>query len=110
MTPFLWTLCLLTAVALCCALLAVCPPTRATARAANTIGAAGAGLGCLAGLAALACGPWNATVTLHLSWGLPAGAFTLGLDGLSRLFLLPVFGLGFVCPCPQGPSRWAWTD
>lgn len=102
MTPFLWTLCLLAAVALCCALLAVCPPTRGTARAANTIGAAGAGLGCLTGLAALACGPWNATVTLHLPWGLPAGAFTLGLDGLSRLFLLPVFGLGFVCAVSGG--------
>ena len=37
-----------------------------------------------------------APLTLHLPWSVPFGAFTLGLDALSALFLLPVFGLSAV--------------
>ncbi|MBQ9452696.1 MAG: hypothetical protein IJU65_05320 [Desulfovibrio sp.] len=104
MTLFLWTLCLLVAGASLCAILAVCPSVSATARAANLIGALGSATACLLGLVALVCSPWNASLSVHLPWGLPVGACALGLDALSRLFLLPVFGLGFVCAVSGGLS------
>ncbi|MBO4301060.1 MAG: hypothetical protein J5861_05605, partial [Desulfovibrio sp.] len=104
MTLFIWTLSLLAAAALFCALLAVCPPSRTTALVANILGAVGASIGCLTGLVALAVGPWTEAVTLYLPWGLPVGSCTLGLDTTSRLFLLPVFGLGFVCAISGGLS------
>jgi hydrogenase-4 component B len=65
--------------------------------AANVAGAAGAVLGGLAGLAAVLTGPFSAPAFLALPWGLPMGALTLGLDPVSRLFLLPVCVLGPVC-------------
>jgi hydrogenase-4 component B len=65
--------------------------------AANIAGAAGAVAGCLAGLAGLLAGPLDAVVTATLPWGLPWGGLVLGLDPVSRLFLLPVCGLGAAC-------------
>lgn len=97
MLLLLLSLGLLCGAALLCGALALCPPSRLTARVANGVGAAGAMLGCAGGLAAVACGPWTETLILRLPWGLPVGALELGLDGLSRLFLLPVFGLGMIC-------------
>ena len=64
---------------------------------ANMLGAGGACLGCVLGLASLFVGPWGATALLELPWGLPLGACVIGLDPLTRIFLLPVFGLGAVC-------------
>jgi hypothetical protein len=39
-----------------------------------------------------------------MSWGLPFGALALGIDPLSRLFLLPVFVLGLSCALAGGIS------
>jgi len=64
---------------------------------ANTIGALGAVLGSLATLAAVLAGPFDSAARLIAPWGLPVGAFSLGMDAVSRLFLLPVCLLGAVC-------------
>jgi len=66
-------------------------------RAANTLGPVFAVAGCLLGLAATLIGPWSEAASAILPWGLPFGSAAIGLDALSRLFLLPVFGLGAVC-------------
>ncbi|MFT4301726.1 MAG: proton-conducting transporter membrane subunit [Desulfovibrio sp.] len=102
MTLFIITLLILTATSAATALLALLPPTAGNGRAANLLGSSGATAGCLAGLCALAFSPWSEAVSLSLPWGLPIGAFTLGLDPLSRIFLLPVFGLGLVCSISGG--------
>jgi hydrogenase-4 component B len=87
---------LLVAVALCLAgaVLALC---LGRSPAANAVGAGGAVLGCLATLVAIFAGPFDGVRTLTLPWGLPMGAFALGLDPVSRLFLLPVAVLGATC-------------
>lgn len=87
---------LLVSVALCLAG-ALASLAAGRGSAANLAGAAGAGLGCLAALAAVLAGPFDAAVGLTLPWGLPVGAFALGLDPVSRLFLLPVCVLGAAC-------------
>ncbi|OXS29127.1 MAG: NADH dehydrogenase [Desulfovibrio sp. MES5] len=102
MTLFIITLLILAATAAGTALLAFLPPTAGTGRAANLLGSCGAAAGCVAGLCALAFSPWAEAVSLSLPWGLPIGACTLGLDPLSRIFLLPVFGLGLVCAISGG--------
>ncbi|MGE4538595.1 MAG: proton-conducting transporter membrane subunit [Desulfovibrio sp.] len=63
----------------------------------NAIGAAGAVLGCVATLAAVLSGPFGSFLAMRLAWGLPMGALSLGLDPVSRLFLLPVCVLGAIC-------------
>ena len=73
------------------------PVSRATNRTANFIGPAGAAAACLVGVFGLFSGGWSSAESFILPWGLPFGAFALGLDPLSRLFLLPVFALGFTC-------------
>ena len=50
---------------------------------------AGAVLGLTAAVATLATGP----VEIHAPWSVPGGALALRLDGLSAIFLLPVFGV-----------------
>lgn len=102
MTLFIITLLILAAAAAGTALLAFLPPTAGAGRAANLLGSCGAAAGCVAGLCALAFSPWAEAVSLSLPWGLPIGACTLGLDPLSRVFLLPVFGLGLVCAISGG--------
>ncbi len=108
MELFLTAILILAAAALVTALLAAlasfCPPSAANCRTANRLGSCCAALGCLTGLCAVAAGPWEATLILELPWGLPAGALVLGLDPLSRIFLLPVFGLGMVCAVSGGLS------
>ncbi|SDF63760.1 proton-conducting transporter transmembrane domain-containing protein [Desulfovibrio legallii] len=99
---FILALCLLAAAAAFCALMAVRRPSRAVGRAANLAGACGAGAACLTGLCAVGAGPWSAALSLQLPLGLPVGACVLGLDALSRLFLLPVFGLGLACAAAGG--------
>ena len=66
-------------------------------RLGNTIGPLAALAGSLLGLGAVGAGPWAGIVSVTLPWGLPFGAGRLGLDPLSRLFLLPVFVLGGLC-------------
>lgn len=64
-------------------------------KAANAIGAAGAVLGCLAGLVFALCHLiQGGQVSAHLHWSLPLGNVSLGVDGLSAFFLLPTFILG----------------
>lgn len=103
MSIFLYALLILTLTAAVLALLALYAAAAPLARQANIwanrIAPLGIGAGCLLGLAALASGPWDGVQHASLPWGLPFGAGLLGLDSLSRLFLLPVFVLGPVCAC-----------
>ncbi len=102
MLLFITAIGILAASAALCALLAVRPPSKATGRAASLVGVAGAFAGCLAGLCAVATGPWAGYESLRLPLALPIGSCALGMDALSRLFLLPVFGLGLVCAAAGG--------
>ncbi|MDO5483276.1 MAG: proton-conducting transporter membrane subunit [Desulfovibrionaceae bacterium] len=83
---------------------AVCPPGAAAGRLSNILGPLGAATACALGLAGVLSGQWSGVVALTLPWGLPLGSCSLGLDPLSRLFLLPVFGLGLVCALSGGMS------
>ena len=62
---------------------------------ASTFGVAGpvlaCGLGMIPTIRVLSGGIVD---PVHMSWGMPLGAFSIGLDGLSALFLLPILGLG----------------
>ncbi len=97
MDTFLLALLLMAGGALVTGLIALRPVTAANNRAANTLGPASAVLACIVGFAGIFSGGWECTESFFLSWGLPFGAFAVGLDPLSRLFLLPVFGLGLTC-------------
>ncbi|WP_300156211.1 proton-conducting transporter membrane subunit [Solidesulfovibrio sp.] len=66
-------------------------------RLANALGAGAALAGSVVGLAAFAVAPASAVSQVVLPWGLPVGSLTLGLDPVSRLFLLPVSLLGAAC-------------
>lgn len=99
---FITAIGILAATAALCAMLAVRPPSKATGRAANMVGVLGALAGCSIGLCAIASGPWTGHESLRLPLALPVGACALGIDALSRLFLLPVFGLGLVCAAAGG--------
>ena len=97
MDTFLLALLLMAAGALLTGLVALRPVSVATNRTANFIGPASAAAACLLGVYGLFSGGWSSAESFVLPWGLPFGAFALGLDPLSRLFLLPVFALGFTC-------------
>jgi len=62
---------------------------------ASTFGVAGpvlaCGLGMIPTIRVLSGGMVD---PVHMSWGMPLGTFSIGLDGLSALFLLPILGLG----------------
>ncbi len=77
------------------ALLALLPQHQKTTQLSNMLGPAGAVTGCLLGLCGVMGG--SPQEALSLSWGLPVGRLSFVLDPLSRLFLLPVFGLGIAC-------------
>ena len=104
MTLFITTLLILAAAAAGTAMLAFLPPTAGNGRAANLLGSCGAAAGCVAGLCALAFSPWSEAVAISLPWGLPVGSCTLGLDPLSRIFLLPVFS--WPEPVVSSTSMW----
>lgn len=97
MIIFLYSLVILCLTALALALLALWPAAKAKGRLANMLAPAGISLGCVLGLAAVCSGPWGGVQVYTLPWGLPFGSGAMGLDTLSRLFLLPVFILGAVC-------------
>ena len=92
MDYFLFALAVLGVATCVTAFLALLPPTLLTTRLSNALGPMGAAIGCLAGL----CGVINTADLpagmVTLPWGLPIGQCVLGIDPLSRLFLLPVFG------------------
>lgn len=73
--------------------------SRASILLRGGVGPGGMALGCALGLCGVFAQPWGSTLTAHLpcGWHLPLGAGILGLDPLSRAFLLPAFGLGLVC-------------
>jgi hydrogenase-4 component B len=65
---------------------------RWSERGAVALGAGGAALSCLAGLAmALAALVLRFDKTGALPWSMPYGSFALGLDPLSAFFLVPMF-------------------
>jgi len=62
---------------------------------ASRLGAAGPVLACATGLIpAIRVLSGGAVDPINTSWGMPLGAFSIGLDGLSAFFLLPILGLG----------------
>ena len=100
----LLALCVLAVSAAGLGLLAFARPTPATTRLADLFGPLGAACGCALGMAGLFTDSWTGSLLWTQAWGLPVGGLSLGLDALSRVFLLPVFGLGFVCACAGGIS------
>lgn len=63
-------------------------------RLSNAVGAGGAVLGCLTGLIPTIGALWSGrTEVLHRAWNVPCGSFSVQLDSLSALFLLPIFVL-----------------
>lgn len=74
------------------------PPHKRRNRLANKWGAAASCAACAAGFLGAAFLPWDAQGQIvSMPWGLPSGQLSLRFDALSRIFLLPVFGLGAVC-------------
>lgn len=100
----LLALCVLAVSAAGLGLLAFARPTPATTRLADLSSPLGAACGCALGMAGLFTDSWTDSLLWTQAWGLPVGSLSLGLDALSRVFLLPVFGLGFVCACAGGIS------
>ena len=88
---------------------AICAVACGGREAANRLGPAGALAGSLAGLAGVLLSPASAASHIVLPWGLPLGAFSLGLDPASRLFLLPVYVLG-AAAAVSGASALAGHD
>ena len=99
MNSFLAALVILLCSATLTGILALLPLTDERARWARLAGAGGAVLASLAGLAGVFFQLGQEPVTAAVPWGLPFGSGIVGLDGLSALFLLPVFGLGLTCAC-----------
>lgn len=83
---------LLSAVSFLCLSGLVSLLTRRNARWANAVGAAGAILGCLAGLIPAVGILWTGRAeALRCAWDVPYGSFSLQVDALSALFLIPIF-------------------
>ncbi|MCR5813461.1 MAG: hypothetical protein K6G15_03065 [Desulfovibrio sp.] len=97
MSLFLTALGLFAAFALLVTIPALLRPSKQSAHLANLLGLVGTLSGSLTGLCALFLTPVASQASFQAPFGLPFGSFTLVLDGLSRLFLFPVFGLGLFC-------------
>ncbi len=100
----LFALLLMAAGAVVTGIIALEPVTAARNKKANTLGPGIAAVSCLLGLIGVFTSGWNSIDTFQMSWGLPFGALALGIDPLSRLFLLPVFVLGLSCALAGGIS------
>ncbi len=61
------------------------------ARLANAVGAAGAVIACIAAFPVFCAGNRGASLSVSLPWPVPFGSFSLCLDSVGRVFLLPVF-------------------
>lgn len=104
MDLFITSLCILLAATLVLGIWAIyyslVAPKKRQNRMANLCGGLAAAIACVTGFAAICTGPFEfgaqATVA-RFAWGLPFGELALALDPLGRIFLLPVFGLGFIC-------------
>lgn len=110
MTIFLFSLAIFLATALTLACLALCPPSPRCNRIANTCGPAGIALACVVALLGVLQGPWDGAMYATLPWGLPIGTGAIGMDTLSRLFLLPVFSLGALCAISGGNTLGHYPD
>lgn len=97
MELFLLALALLVLTALVLAAASLAPHKASIRRCVHIAGPTGIILACTVGIAGLFSGAWGAVVPWQAPWALPLGTGSLALDGLSRCFLLPVFGLGAVC-------------
>ncbi|MBD5539205.1 MAG: hypothetical protein HDQ94_04320 [Desulfovibrio sp.] len=106
MDCYLASLCILVASALVLGAAAVAasfrPPRPRRNRRVNALGAGCAALGCAVGFAGAVSAFLTDGARVELLWGLPVGHLVLRLDALSAFFLLPVFGLGFVCALSGG--------
>ena len=101
---YLTALAVLAAGALAEGILALMPVTVRTNKAANAVGVFAASAACVLGFWSVFHCSWAAPQAFAVRWGLPFGAFSVGMDALSRLFLLPVFGLGLTCALSGGIS------
>lgn len=91
---------------------------RWSGRSAVFLGFSGAGVACLAGLAAAGLAlAGRAQGAVALPWRMPHGSFALGLDPLSSFFLIPLFllsglaavyALGYFKPCPGRNAGRFW--
>jgi hydrogenase-4 component B len=97
MELFLVALALLVLTAFFLAAASLVPHVPSIRLCVHIAGPTGIILACALGMAGLFHGSWGAVVPWYAPWGLALGGGALALDGLSRCFLLPVFGLGAVC-------------
>lgn len=104
MTLILFTLALMAFSILCLGFLSLLKPSAMTTRLADFMGPAAATIGGILGLAGIFETPFDNVLVATVPWGLPLGAGRIGLDGLTRVFLIPVFGLGIVCALSGGFS------
>src|SRR5512135_3354994 len=92
---------------------------RQNHRIASQFGVAGPVLACVFGLIPVVRVLSGGTVvSVHAFWSMPFGAFSVGLDGLSAFFLLPIlvlgalssiYGLGYLSPYrEQKPLGASW--
>ncbi len=66
--------------------------TRNDARWSNILGAGGAVLGCITGFIPAAGVLWTGKAeALRYAWNVPYGSFSVQIDSLSAIFLLPIF-------------------
>lgn len=83
---------ILSAVSLLCIFGVLSFLARGSSRASNWIGAGGAVLGCLVGLVPAFAALWTGNVdSFRCAWNIPFGSFSVRLDALSALFLVPIF-------------------
>ena len=65
---------------------------RNKSRLANSLGAGGAILGCLAGLVPATWILWTGNAEkIRYEWSIPYGSFSVQIDSLSAFFLIPIF-------------------
>ncbi len=65
---------------------------RSKVKLANALGAGGAILGCLAGLVPAVRTLWiGKAESIRYEWSVPYGSFSMHMDALSALFLIPIF-------------------
>lgn len=83
--------------ALACLVPSLLRPSKQSAHLANVLGLLGTLAGSVCGLLALFWPGQPPLASFQAQLGLPFGTFSLALDGTSRIFLVPVFGLGLLC-------------
>ncbi len=97
MDIFLAALAVFAAGALLSGIIALRTNSPAASGVANILIPAVAVAACSLGLAGLFAGGWGGSETFIVDWWLPFGSFAVGLDPLTRIFLVPVFLLGITC-------------